>query len=1025
MGVLTRWTAPLRRPRFWLILLGLVVVIRLALPYALRPIIESQASKALSARVSVGDVDLALLRGAVALEDVAVRTGPAPEPSTPPADDQTPIVAWKRFAVNVGWLALFQKTIRLEEVELDDPKVALDRLANGEINLLALVPKTKEPAEKPPEDATPPAPSTWGIAIDHFVLRQGGLRFRDLMVGGGAEPIDIDLAAIDVQEIALQPGTYGEPARLHFDVAVDQGLLRVDSRLRLRQDGGFDVDTDLKARRLPLKRSRVYVPDVGWTNLSGTVGFSMRHHLETGKSNELRGGAVVDDLTVLVGGLEEPALAWKRLVVTLNPLDLQAQRAVVSSVDLGGMSMVARLAGGDPLPVLVLAHREGVLVKDDGSAPPSGEPPKDAEPAKPDHAEPKAPAKPWRWSVGSVHVHDSVVDVYGHTPAPMQVAVDVGVRRLAGEGEHTAPVDVSLKVGVATLDLDGEALVKPPGFKGKLAIANLALPELVTFVGALPPSLLQRGSLTLNLDVAAGSQASPAGDVTVAGTLAFGDPWMAKDDGKEFGVGAKTIEIGVEEVRLPGIMATPPVKAPVQVKLSALTVVAPNVQMTRTPDGMVLPAFTAEASPPITKATTKATTKTRTTTNRPPSTAAAATTGTTTPPPANVSIGTLALTDGRVRVTDRTVKPFWSGDFKPFVFSAKDVRWPDLAMQNLSLKATSTSKGTIDVTGSVSPDGGKFEVKTRDLALMPFNPFATTYSPYSIARGKLTVTTKGSFGKGKYDTTTALTLSNFDLGGKEGDSLFSQQFGIPLTTALALMRDLKGDIKFDIPVKVDETGTTVPIGSIVAQALRAALLGALTSPLKLIGAAFGGGDGEGPGPIGIEFPIGRAELTSDANANVDKLADFMASRPGVGITLSATLTPKDVRWLREQSLAAELAAPQGVFGAIRNLPARGARDRIRTALEARARDEEGKLDDEDAKTLEEWLTERGDLPKDKAKALADARIAAVQKALVEGKGVDATRVKPGEPPADDASKEKEEQPADAPPVVAIGLGAAG
>jgi hypothetical protein len=1010
MGVLTAWTAPLRRPRFWLILLALVVVIRIALPYGLRPLIESQASQALSARVTVGDVDLALLRGGVDLEDVAVRTGLPPEAaaeaSEPPADE-APIIAWKRFAVNLGWLALFGKTIRLEEIELDDPKIALDRLASGDLNLMALVPKS-EPA---PEDAPPPEPSTWGVAIDHFVLRQGGLRFRDHMVGG-AEPIDIDVEAIDLQEIALQPGTYGEPARLQFDVAVDQGLLRVDSRLSLRPDGGFDVDTDLKARRLPLNRSRVYVPDVGWTQLTGSVGFSVRHHLETGKRNELRGGATIDDLTLLVGGLEEPALSWKRLVVTLDPLDLLAQRAVVSSVDLRQASIVVRLTGGDVLPLMVAAQRKGVLVEE-GEAPPKPPAPEPA-PA----AEPAAePAKPWRWSVGTVQIADSVVDVYGHTPAPMQVGVQVGVQRLSDEGEHTAPVDVSLKIGEATLDLDGEALVKPPGFKGKLVIANLALPELVTFVGALPPELLQRGTLSLDLDLAAGSQATPAGDVTVSGTLAFADPWMAKGDGKEFGVGAKTVDIGIEEVRLAGVMATPPpaTPAPVAVKLSALTVATPYVQMTRTPEGIVLPAFGPADAPTSTSTTT--TTKTKT----PPSTAAApAATGTTAPAPANVTIAKLALTDGRVRVTDRTVKPFWAGDFKPFVFDAKDVQWPDLAMKDLKLKTTSSTKGSVEVTGDVSPAGGKFEVKTRDLALIPFNPFATSMSPYSIARGKLTVTTKGTFGKGKYDTTTALTLSNFDLGGKEGDSLFSQQFGIPLTTALALMRDLKGDIKFDIPVKVDETGTTIPIGSIVAQALRAALLGALTSPLKLIGAAFGGGDGEGPGPIGIEFQVGRAELTSEASENVDKLAEFLASRPGVAITLSAALTPKDVRWLREQKLAAELGAPQGVFGALRNLPSRGARDRIRIALDARAKDAEGPLDDADSKTLEEWLTERGDLSDKEKKALGDARVAAVQKALVESHGVDAARVKPGEPPADE-----EEKPADGPPVVTIGLGASG
>jgi hypothetical protein len=1007
MGAIAKWTAPLRRPRFWLILAVLVVVIRIALPYALRPLIESQASKALAARVSVGNVDLSLLRGGVALEDVAVKTGPAPAPAAegaPPVDDP-PIVAWKRFAVNLGWMALFKKTIRLEEVDLDSPQVALDRLADGEINLLALVPKSEPVADQPPPD---PA-KAWGIAIDRFVLRKGGLHFRDLMVGG-AEPLDVNLDAIEVVEIALQPGTYGEPARLHLDVAVDQGLIRIDSRLAIRADGGFDVDTDLKARRLPLNRSRVYVPDVGWTNLSGMVGLSLQHHLETGSKNELRGGVVVDDLTVLVGGLEEPALAWKRLAVTLDPLDLQNQRAAVRTVDVGGASMVVRLVGGDPLPFLVLTKREGQLVGKDATTAPTPPPEPPAEPVPP-----AEPAKPWRWSVGSVRVHDTIVDVYGHGP-PMGVGVDVGVQRLAGEGDKTSPVDIALKIGESTFDLTGDARVTPPGFAGKLVIANLALPSLVTMVGAMPPDVLQKGTLGLELDLTAGSSATPAGDVSIAGKVSLGDPLLAQTDGKEFSVGAKTIDVGIDEVRLAGLMAKPPPSppAPVVVKLSALTIASPTVQLTRTPTGIVMPSFTPAAA---------ATTETPTTTATPTTTPAAAPApAATAPAPATVAIGTLALTDGRVRVSDRTVKPFWAGEFKPFTFDAKDVRWPDLAMDKIRLKAISTQKGSIEVTGNVKPEGGKFEIVTKDLALIPFNPFATTMSPYSIAKGKLSITTKATFGKGTYDTTTALTLHDFDLAGKEGDSLFQQQFGLPLTTALALMRDLKGDIKFDIPVKVDETGTTVAIGPIIGQALRAALLGALTSPLKLIGAAFGGGEGEGPGPIGITFPVGRAELTSESSENTDKLAEFMAGRPAVAITLASVPTPADIRWLREQSLGAELGAPQGVFGALKNLPARGARDRIRTALDARAKDEEGKLDDEDAKTLEEWLTERGDLPADKVKALTDARIAVVQKALVEGHGIDAKRVKAGEPPAD---SDEEKKPADGPPTVTIGLGATG
>src|SRR5215813_7381396 len=60
------WVARFRSRRLWLIILGTVLLLRVALPYALRPILASQASKAINARVDIGDVDLALYRAGIA-----------------------------------------------------------------------------------------------------------------------------------------------------------------------------------------------------------------------------------------------------------------------------------------------------------------------------------------------------------------------------------------------------------------------------------------------------------------------------------------------------------------------------------------------------------------------------------------------------------------------------------------------------------------------------------------------------------------------------------------------------------------------------------------------------------------------------------------------------------------------------------------------------------------------------------------------------------------------------------------------
>jgi hypothetical protein len=361
------------------------------------------------------------------------------------------------------------------------------------------------------------------------------------------------------------------------------------------------------------------------------------------------------------------------------------------------------------------------------------------------------------------------------------------------------------------------------------------------------------------------------------------------------------------------------------------------------------------------------------------------------------------------------VKPFFAGGLKPFALEVRDLRHPPAAMEHLEFTATSLTRGRLDVTGKLTKAGGRFQVNGTDIALRPFNPYATHYSPYSIESGALTVATTATLAGAAYDSTTALTLDRFDVGGKEGDALFKEQFGLSIEVALALLRDVQGRIAFDIPLEGDEQGAKVGVMAIAGQALRRALVNALASPLKLVGAAFGGGGEEGAPPP-IAFRPGRAEPAPDGQTTLDALGELLASRPGIALTLSGAPAPSDVRWLHEQALREELSRPQGVFGAIGTLAQRGARERIRLALEARAADGEGPLDTDDAATLEEWLAERPPPSEKDLRALVTGRFERVGAVLHDERGVDVSRVRTSEPGAAAATGE---------PVVAFALGAAG
>jgi len=305
----------LYRRRRWLIALGIVLALRIALPEVLRRVIRSQVSQRLRTRVEVGDVDLALYRGGVTLKDVALYS------PTPQSSDEPPLVAWKRFGVEIRYLPLFWKTFQIRRVLLDGPHVALDRLSNGELNLQRLVPpSTSEPTPAEPAGAEKKTSRPWKMGIDRFVLSAGGVRFRDLTLSEG-EPLEIAIPAIEVRDVALQPGIYGEPGHVALYVKTEGGAVRIDSRLTVLEQG-FALATRVKVLGLPLRRARLYVPGVGWSELHGKLDLAVDHALAPEGRNELRGLLRLREVAIEVPDLPQAAFGIERLTAWVAPIDL-------------------------------------------------------------------------------------------------------------------------------------------------------------------------------------------------------------------------------------------------------------------------------------------------------------------------------------------------------------------------------------------------------------------------------------------------------------------------------------------------------------------------------------------------------------------------------------------------------------------------------------------------------------------------------------------------------------------------------
>jgi len=231
-------------------------------------------------------------------------------------------------------------------------------------------------------------------------------------------------------------------------------------------------------------------------------------------------------------------------------------------------------------------------------------------------------------------------------------------------------------------------------------------------------------------------------------------------------------------------------------------------------------------------------------------------------------------------------------------------------------------------------------------------------------------------------------LHRLDLSSHDA-SAFEKQFGIPLDLALALLRDPGGNITLEIPVVVDEKGTRMGLATIVRGALRQALVGALSSPLKLVGAVLPtGGSGEASFAPLAALP-GQAELAPGADERLPALAQLLADRPALGLRLRGRAGPADRPLVAEQILAERAAAgedwPTVEGGGFL------ARRRVAQALEARGRGESALLSADDGALLARYAA-AVQIPRERIEALAQRRAEAVRAALASAHGIDPNRL---------------------------------
>lgn len=263
-----------------------------------------------------------------------------------------------------------------------------------------------------------------------------------------------------------------------------------------------------------------------------------------------------------------------------------------------------------------------------------------------------------------------------------------------------------------------------------------------------------------------------------------------------------------------------------------------------------------------------------------------------------------------IRITDASVKPEVSLHLSELNFSLQQL--DNTAVQTRNPFSLNTKPGrftTLQAEGSMSvlspAPAGSLKTSLHGFPLYTMAPYVENAIGARIEKGELDVDASAAIENNQLQLKSQVDLRSFTFGPmpEEQQERISSNLGMPVSLAMALLRDENGDIHLDIPITGDLSSPDIAIGPIVRKALLGAIQETVKLALKPLGILSGAGKLIGIGKD-LKLPpvlFAPAETNpADAGAALKPLGELLARRPQLRVVLEAPLTLADSEALHAQ-----------------------------------------------------------------------------------------------------------------------------
>ncbi|CAE6725329.1 DUF748 domain-containing protein [Nitrospira defluvii] len=836
-------------------LLGFVIA-----PYVVQTYVIPALSERLRHPVLLGDVRINPFTFSVTLKGFEIQ-----EP------DRTPMVGFQELFVDFEGTSLVSSAYTFDEIRLTLPFGLMHLRTDGTLNLLGLAPPASEQPPQPvaPEAKTQKTPLP-PVEIRLLSIQRGVIEYRD---DTKQQPITIDVVPIEITLRNFGTRRGGENAYAFSaefgegEVLAWEGTLHLDP---LESDGHVSLSHVDLTTFWPSLRDRFRF-DI----LSGTFLVDGRYHFDTHQApvNLQINDAKIElaDFRLAAAGSRDPVITLPSVGVHGIRLDLPQRVLGIGGVVLSGADVRAWLA------------EDGVVNFKPLFAPVPA-PEKASGPTEP--PAPAAAGPPWTVDVQAVEVDKSQVEFEDRTLAtPAQVTIEnlqVTAKDLHVPFRGSIPVTAGFTLNQqGTFDSRGTLQLDPLQASLSLKLAHIGLRPFQPYLDRTMQVDITDGEVELDGEVTYRSRPESEPMLRYVGQVGVNKLHVAERvSGKEF---LGWTAFGLQKVELD--------LSPTKVKIGEIALRDPAVRLVTGKDGSLnLSKLMRKTEPQAAEST-------------PPPAARESPGKKTAPTPVDIDV--VRLSKLSATFIDESIDPVVATGITDLSGTIKGLSSKQVAKAQVVLAGEVDEVAPIKIQGQINPlSEDAYTHLTflfQGVDLTAVSPYAGKYVGYPITKGKLSLDLMYQVSKKQLVGENKVLVDQLTFGEKTDSP---DATSLPVRLAVGLLKDRRGLIDIDLPVRGDLNEPDFRYGRVVLNALVNLITKVATSPFSALGGLVGGG---GEDLQFIEFAAGIEEVGEAEQRKIDSIANALQERPALRVDVIGTADPaRDRDALAMQKISADV-----------------------------------------------------------------------------------------------------------------------